>query len=426
MDFTYDPSSWGFRSADHCQDQIPILSMVGKGIAGDSYKVTMEENDDGTWVLRGWKRTGNSDVWVLDWETSPMYHGDIWSTWYLTCKIAKALGVAPEFVKRLLNERDYKDDTFGNNADGKPRDTKEYIDDMDDEVLDEAKDYTDAREAAIRQWANLTFALIGHLHDDRYSKLGHTHDDRYYTESEADGKFAPKDHNHDDRYYTESEADGRFAPKSHTHDDRYYTESEVDGLLSGKANVNHNHNDLYYTETEINNMFGGYLKKADFKTWFYDTFSTEEPHSYNVSGSAATLTNLGFDVNNRNINYAPLIEGSTGTGISSRVEWHDWAPLFVVKLHGIIPTDVTFKDQSGSLTQNTSSATQMMLYKLPEWATPPYEWQQHCIGQCYIRILGKDSGSDAGKVFVVSLDGTPLAGMNVGGALSMYAKLPPR
>ena len=409
MDFTYEPGSWDFKSADHCQDQIPILSMVGKGLAGDSYKVTMEENDDGTWVLRGWKRTGNSGTWILDWETNPMYQGDIWSTSYISYRIAKALGVDPDFIKRLLAERDYKEDTFGDNADGSPRDTKEYIDDMDDEVLDDANGYTDARETAIRQWANLTFALIGHLHDDRYSQLGHNHD----------GRYSQIGHTHDDRYYTETEADGRFAAKSHTHDDRYYTESEVNNLLAGKSNTGHTHDDRYYTETEVNNLLASYLKKADFGTFFNQFYQdpTHAASSYNMGGAGVKsfLEGLGFT----------YINQSEVSGIQARVEWHRYAPLFVVKFNGVVPASTNFRDRSGGMTQNTDTATEITMYKLPTWATPDFQWEVPCVGgTMYLHVAGKDSGSEAGQVRLVSTGGA-IAGKNISCALSFYCQTPP-
>lgn len=377
MDFTYEPGSWGFRSADHCHDQIPILSMAGKGLAGDSYKVTMEENDDGTWVLRGWKRTGNSNTWILDWETNPMYQGDIWSTSYISYRIAKALGVDPDFIKRLLAERDYKEDTFGDNDDGSPRDTKEYIDDMDAGVIDVAKGYTDARETAIKQWANLTFALINHLHDDRYSQIGHTHDDRYYTET------------------------------------------EVNNLLAGKSNTGHTHDDRYYTETEVNNILANYLKKVDFGSFFNQFYQdpTHTANSYNMGGSGVKifLEGLGFT----------YINQSEVSGIQARVEWHRFAPLFVVKFNGAVPASTNFRDRSGGMTQNTDTATEITMYKLPTWATPDFQWEVPCVGgSMYIHVSGKDSGSEAGQVRLVSTNGA-IAGKNISGALSFYCQTPP-
>lgn len=74
----------------------------------------------------------------------------------------------------------------------------------------------------------------------------HNHDDRYYQESEVDTLLAGKaasSHTHveaditDLDKYTTAAADARFALIAHIHDDRYYTETEVDGFLNLKLNT---------------------------------------------------------------------------------------------------------------------------------------------------------------------------------------------
>lgn len=67
-----------------------------------------------------------------------------------------------------------------------------------------------------QEQADLLYATIAHLHDDRYSQLGHLHDDRY----------SQLGHLHDDRY----------SQLTHLHDDRYL-QTSYDGWIAYTAAV---------------------------------------------------------------------------------------------------------------------------------------------------------------------------------------------
>lgn len=117
----------------------------------------------------------------------------------------------------------------------------------------------DHPQYALKTYVDVTFALVNHNHDDKYSPLSHIHSD-YATIVYVDSTFSPLTHNHDAVYSKIIHSHNEYALVDHLHDDLY---SPLSHLHDDRySQLNHDHSQ-YALKTYVDTTFAVILHNHD-------------------------------------------------------------------------------------------------------------------------------------------------------------------